>query len=360
MSLSLQLVAVTPGMTTTTAAAAAAAATAVAATNTTTTITTTTTTTASDSSAPRKRRRRAPATGAANDCFTCQKKQIKCDRRRPYCSQCLEQSKDCSGYKTQLTWGVGVASRGKLRGLSTPVAKQPAASASSTTKASHARSRSGASSKSGSGGGSAPTRRSPPIKISPDARPPIITSYDFVNMDPAGSSVVNSPEPDWASSPTIQEYMDGPNYCHGLFRHSLQWLGAPIGSPMDDLSVSASTSTGSVSGWSDSDYASPIDYPQTPDEMYVPTPMPPYSHPLYASPNLGVTPSPTSSCSGMLFDRRGPTSCPDQQMSRSSISSEQSRYEFLEGNHMQQRSMGQFNLADVFYEDDIASTYITR
>ncbi|KAI9787107.1 MAG: hypothetical protein M1839_003342 [Geoglossum umbratile] len=324
-----------------------------------------TTATATDSSAPRKRRRRAPATGAADDCFTCRKKQIKCDRRRPYCSQCLEQSKDCSGYKTQLTWGVGVASRGKLRGLSTPVAKQPNPS-TSTTKADHARSRSGASSKSGSGGGSAPTRRSPPARRSPptkislDSSRPIITSYDFVNMDPTGPSIVNSPEPDWASSPTIQDYMDGPNYCHGLFRQSLQWLGTPIGSPMDDLSVSASTSTGSVSGWSDSDYASPIDYPQTPDEMYVPTPMPPYSHPIYASPSLGVTPSPTSSNSGMMFDRRGPTSCPDQQMSRSSISSEQSRYDFLEGNHIQPRSMGQFNLAEVFYDDDMAGPYMTR
>ncbi|KAI9680184.1 MAG: hypothetical protein M1829_001421 [Trizodia sp. TS-e1964] len=72
---------------------------------------------------PRKRRRRAPASGAADDCFACRKRGQKCDRRRPYCSQCLERGKECSGYKTQLTWGVGVASRGKLRGLSTPVAR---------------------------------------------------------------------------------------------------------------------------------------------------------------------------------------------------------------------------------------------
>ena len=74
-------------------------------------------------SPPRKRRRRAPATGAADDCFACQERQTACDRRRPYCSQCLEVGKDCSGYKTTLTWGVGVASRGKLRGLSLPVAR---------------------------------------------------------------------------------------------------------------------------------------------------------------------------------------------------------------------------------------------
>jgi hypothetical protein len=74
------------------------------------------------SPAPRKRRRRAPATGAADDCFTCASRSLLCDRRRPYCSQCLDDGKDCSGYKTTLTWGVGVASRGKLRGLSLPIA----------------------------------------------------------------------------------------------------------------------------------------------------------------------------------------------------------------------------------------------
>ncbi|PFH55309.1 hypothetical protein XA68_10133 [Ophiocordyceps unilateralis] len=78
-----------------------------------------------DATTVRKRRRRAPAGGAPDDCFTCSKRNIKCDRRRPYCSQCLEIGNDCSGYKTQLTWGVGVASRGKLRGLSLPIAKAP-------------------------------------------------------------------------------------------------------------------------------------------------------------------------------------------------------------------------------------------
>ncbi|KAL2207639.1 hypothetical protein CC79DRAFT_1272832 [Sarocladium strictum] len=78
-----------------------------------------------DSAAIRKRRRRAPAGGASDDCFTCSKRNVKCDRRRPYCSQCLEVGNECSGYKTQLTWNVGVASRGKLRGLSLPVAKAP-------------------------------------------------------------------------------------------------------------------------------------------------------------------------------------------------------------------------------------------
>ncbi|CAK7264750.1 hypothetical protein SEPCBS57363_001238 [Sporothrix epigloea] len=80
---------------------------------------------AATAAAARKRKRRTTAGGAADDCFACSKRSVKCDRRRPYCSQCLEVGNECSGYKTQLTWGVGVASRGKLRGLSLPIAKAP-------------------------------------------------------------------------------------------------------------------------------------------------------------------------------------------------------------------------------------------
>ncbi|KAF7616153.1 fungal-specific transcription factor domain-containing protein [Aspergillus flavus] len=80
---------------------------------------------------PRKRRKRTVVTGAAEDCFTCARQGFACDRRRPYCSQCLDHGRECSGYKTKLTWGVGVASRGKLRGLSLPVSgSQPAATPS--------------------------------------------------------------------------------------------------------------------------------------------------------------------------------------------------------------------------------------
>ncbi|KAK5078522.1 hypothetical protein LTR64_003065 [Lithohypha guttulata] len=71
---------------------------------------------------PRKRKKRASVAGASADCFRCAQRNTTCDRRRPYCSRCLESGEDCSGYKTQLTWGVGVASRGKLRGLSLPIA----------------------------------------------------------------------------------------------------------------------------------------------------------------------------------------------------------------------------------------------
>ncbi|KAJ5909137.1 hypothetical protein N7495_001819 [Penicillium taxi] len=75
-----------------------------------------------DPTAPiRKRRKRTVVSGAPDDCFTCAKRGTKCDRRRPYCSQCLDLGHECSGYKTTLTWGMGVASRGKLRGQKLPV-----------------------------------------------------------------------------------------------------------------------------------------------------------------------------------------------------------------------------------------------
>ena len=73
---------------------------------------------------PRKRRRRTAGGGASDDCFACRSRNAKCDRKRPYCTQCIEIGKECSGYKTTLTWGVGVASRGKLRGLSCPIANK--------------------------------------------------------------------------------------------------------------------------------------------------------------------------------------------------------------------------------------------
>ncbi|CAG8095817.1 unnamed protein product [Penicillium salamii] len=75
-----------------------------------------------DPNAPiRKRRKRTVVSGAPDDCFACAKRGARCDRRRPYCSQCLDMGRECSGYKTTLTWGVGVASRGKLRGQKLPV-----------------------------------------------------------------------------------------------------------------------------------------------------------------------------------------------------------------------------------------------
>ncbi|KAJ5121438.1 uncharacterized protein N7515_009399 [Penicillium bovifimosum] len=80
----------------------------------------------------RKRRKRTVVSGAPDDCFACAKRGARCDRRRPYCSQCLDLGRECSGYKTTLTWGVGVASRGKLRGQKLPVMESEVQSTATT------------------------------------------------------------------------------------------------------------------------------------------------------------------------------------------------------------------------------------
>lgn len=146
----------------------------------------------------KKRRRRAPATGAAEDCFTCRGAGTKCDRRRPYCGPCLDLGQICTGYRTQLTWGVGVASRGKLRGMTLPITKaqldernaRDAAKSSGKAKSDDGKSCSGkvgskprALSASGPGtpgyGGIQRQASAPNVrKLS------IVTNYDFVNMEP--------------------------------------------------------------------------------------------------------------------------------------------------------------------------------
>lgn len=243
-----------------------------------------------DVEAPRKRRRRAPASGAADDCFACHKRSVKCDRRRPYCSPCLEIGSECSGYKTQLTWGVGVASRGKLRGLSLPIAK------------------------------SAPVKNSPPrtfrqranttnklmmqqrkeheIEIKIECEQPMAspyTNYDFVHMNPKSPS---SPVPsDWGQS----DYL-GPQHHEGghghLLRQSLSRLQPPTMRYGDDLS----SSTGSLSAYSDNDY-SPI-ASQFDDSSYL-------SPTAY---EYGGSPEHVFSTSA---DSRAPTSFPDQFYLRS-------------------------------------------
>lgn len=150
----------------------------------------------------KKRRRRAPATGAAEDCFTCRGAGTKCDRRRPYCGPCLDLGQICTGYRTQLTWGVGVASRGKLRGMTLPITNaqleerkaKDAAKSSAKIKAEDGKPVSGkvgskprALSASGPGTpGYAGIQRQSSV---PNVRKlSIVTNYDFVNMEPPSAT----------------------------------------------------------------------------------------------------------------------------------------------------------------------------
>ncbi|KAL8689380.1 MAG: hypothetical protein Q9218_004942, partial [Villophora microphyllina] len=181
---------------------------------------------------PRKRRRRAPTTGAADDCFACQERQVACNRRRPYCTQCLEQGRDCSGYKTTLTWGLGVASRGKLRGLSLPVAKSKKVTADSDVKT-ESRKRSAVPQLTKLG----PTRTesqhvsavstftTPNTGSTPSSAR--TTTFNFVNIDPTSSATSPMrppPSADWRTSASEVKIQPNRPSMRRARRHSLQPL----------------------------------------------------------------------------------------------------------------------------------------
>lgn len=221
---------------------------------------------------PRKRRRRAPTTGAADDCFACQERQIACNRRRPYCTQCLEQGKDCTGYKTTLTWGLGVASRGKLRGLSLPVAKSKKVTADSDVKTesrkksalpqltklgptrTESQQASGAQTCGSSNPGSTPSSAS-------------TTTFNFVNIDPA-SSVTSPmrppPSADWRTSASqVKTHQSRPSIKRAR-RHSLQPLQVSPLSSFRDLGGVPMTA-GVVGGYGGQDFGTSIQCsPMTP------------------------------------------------------------------------------------------------
>ena len=203
---------------------------------------------------PRKRRRRAPATGAADDCFACQERQTKCDRRRPYCTPCLDQGKDCSGYKTQLTWGVGVASRGKLRGLSLPIPKSKRAAQSMDEEDDKKAIGPKKLAKLG------PTRRTSdaldgaylrsPTSATTTGTTGTSTSYNFVNMDPNSSASTTSPSPmlpppsfDWRAPSSLFHGRDSRQARKRPRRHTLQPLSVPTMHPTRDYGVMPMTAS---------------------------------------------------------------------------------------------------------------------
>lgn len=188
---------------------------------------------------PRKRRRRAPTTGAADDCFACQENQLKCNRRRPYCTQCLDQGKDCSGYKTTLTWGLGVASRGKLRGLSLPVAKSRKVEANSDAKTesktkgvgSHL-TKLGPMRSDSQQSHQNPTVGSPNVGSNSSSATATTTTFNFVNIDPASTSATASPmrpppSANWHASAAQTKLEQNRRGLKRARRHSLQPLQVP-------------------------------------------------------------------------------------------------------------------------------------
>ncbi|KZL86724.1 fungal transcriptional regulatory protein [Colletotrichum incanum] len=247
----------------------------------------------------RKRRRRAPAGGAADDCFTCSKRNVKCDRRRPYCSQCLEIGNECSGYKTQLTWGVGVASRGKLRGLSLPIAKAPPVAG--VAKKSPARPRANSTATTaGWADADDMSRRNTrddagfsPEHVVSTPTTPFPHNYDLLSMShPEHTPSMTTGH--WGSLPYSSSMpSDGPNY---------RKLGAHLG-PIP-ISGALSSSLDSVS---DADYMSPMSHSYSRDDI-------PFLHSpnvMYDGYSTHGSPVPQSPISAILIDQRGaPTSCP--------------------------------------------------
>ncbi|KAK8258252.1 fungal-specific transcription factor domain-containing protein [Phyllosticta capitalensis] len=307
-------------------------------------------TTSPPAATPRKRRRRAVATGATEDCFTCRQRQAKCDRRRPYCTQCIDMGKECSGYRTTLTWGVGVASRGKLRGMSCPVPKSPSSNINSPRENS-----------------THTTARKPSVSL---PSPPTSTmSQKPIQRQPCAQPGQKSPSP--IHSPTGQEYatMDATSPVHipppavpyqgwhlpsfgehmesfgGAGRKSrpqlppkpLQRLHTSLAAPYDDSALS--TSTGPLSSHSDSalgDYPSPSDFPGTPDDFHFADPIM-HSYPEHLLPSR----TPISSTESLIFPD-APRSFPViyEDLS-SSISSDQSLHELHDFGSMQPQAYSQ-------------------
>ncbi|KAI8950799.1 fungal-specific transcription factor domain-containing protein [Xylaria longipes] len=258
---------------------------------------------AKDVQAARKRRRRAPAGGAADDCFTCIKRNTKCDRRRPYCSQCLEIGNECSGYKTQLTWGVGVASRGKLRGLSLPIAKAPPVAPVTKKSATRVRASSAVTPSQWNDteeaarrhhqrdgvemgihhGASVPTT---PYGTYPDyprfsqAEPPVTVSHST-----------------WGSLPAYAGHMSA--HEHPRF-HKLN-------TSLNHYPIMSEPLSSSVDSLSDVDYTlSPMAHSFQREEV-------PFMHSptlIYENYTSQSSPVPQSPASAIMIDQRAPTSCP--------------------------------------------------
>ncbi|KAJ4327599.1 hypothetical protein N0V84_001988 [Fusarium piperis] len=265
--------------------------------------------TVKDPAAIRKRRRRAPAGGASDDCFSCSKKNIKCDRRRPYCSQCLEVGSECSGYKTQLTWGVGVASRGKLRGLSLPIAKAPPVTRE-PKKHSGSRSRSSSAavpqSIESDDSGRMPQG---PIDIpmvtqvaSAPTTPFTIAGYDYLSMSQP-EHPPSLPQGSWGSI----NYSPGQETTPKFNRFPLPLVTEDLASSIDSLN--------------EVDYLSPMSQSFTRDDVsYVHSPS--YMYDSYTTGNS--SPGPQSPPASLYVDHGrtiAPTSCPSLAHAPSELSS---------------------------------------
>ncbi|KAK4555475.1 hypothetical protein LTR86_007227 [Recurvomyces mirabilis] len=215
---------------------------------------------------PRKRRRRTAGGGARDDCFTCEKRAVKCDRKRPYCTQCIDIGKECSGYKTTLTWGVGVASRGKLRGLSCPIAnKNPDGSNVSVAEDNGGRRRKSSLSfvkkEEGVGNGLAEGSTAMSMPMVPEHTQPVDT--------PTLPMPVPQERTGW-QIPGFHEHMQTRQYDDtgnsSLNLPPLHQLQTGFGSQYSHAGMPGSAM--SIGSYAETEYHSPMEYPQTPGSMH--------------------------------------------------------------------------------------------
>ncbi|KAF2036156.1 hypothetical protein EK21DRAFT_53023 [Setomelanomma holmii] len=321
-------------------------------------------TTNNAAAAPRKRRRRAPATGATEDCFACKKRSIKCDRRRPYCGQCVEIGKECTGYRTTLTWGVGVASRGKLRGMSLPVAKSPPTATVQEPKT-QTRNNSTASASTTSTqttqqhSGNFSTRGSIDFGIHSPTSPTSPSMYSAPQEYQYFSATSPIPIP----SPSTP--MGFPMTQHGEhfeFLHPHAKMGRPIAQrgPLQRLQTSLhvsyeenglSASSASLGTYSDSDFPSPSEYPHTPVDEF------PFADP--SMPRYSSVTSHDQAPFGSLdsfFLNEAPRSLPMADDMSSSVSSDQSIQDYVEVSSAPQ-TMGPPAFSDIFVEGEMSSSF---
>lgn len=308
---------------------------------------------------PRKRRRRAPVTGATEDCFTCRRRKVKCDRRRPYCTQCIDMGKDCSGYRTTLTWGVGVASRGKLRGMSLPVARK------SDTPGKESKPKVSPSQKSvaltpaqtpASSRLRSPAARSSPAAMSSPAQSSV--GYDFIGMSSSSPiSVPRSSPPVRWHVPGFHEHLQNYTVTTGKVDRLNQFSARPmhrvqtsLGSSFDDA---YSLSTGTVSNFSDSEYGSPVEYPRTPEDVpFVEGLLPPFdSTYLHNS-----QPSPMGTIESLSYNT-APRSFPfiDGNLD-STLSNETAKHDYSNNQNIPVTAAGNPTYSDLYYNNSILST----
>ena len=187
--------------------------------------------------------------------------------------------------------------------------------------------------------------------------PSSYTTYDFINMVPNSPMSMQMPSMgnDWTmampheymriSQPSTPEAQ--PSH-QQLLRHSLHRLHTPLMSNSDDMNLSSSV--GSVSGYSDTEF-SPVEHSFTTEDVpYLASPMPLYNS--YSSQN-----SPVDHSFGMV-DSRGPTSCPDQYYAQSELSSSLSSHPTIYdmGDNRQIVGSPAIGSRDILFDDDTHGT----